>query len=131
MEVHGEVGRNYALLASTNLAQWVALTNFACTAETMYLVDAAMGNFTQRFYRLASFSAAPGTELRVLPDGFGSGGMDLILNGAPGLTYRLEVSSDLKSWTPLTNLLSTGATTYFRDVSATNVAQRFYRVLAP
>ncbi|HXR04890.1 MAG TPA: L-type lectin-domain containing protein [Verrucomicrobiae bacterium] len=39
-----------------------------------------------------------------------------------GLTYPIEVSTDLVEWTPLTNALF-----YFRDPESTNYPQRFYR----
>ena len=39
-----------------------------------------------------------------------------------GLTHRIETSTDLVHWTPLTN-----AIIYFRDPESTNYPQRFYR----
>jgi len=39
-----------------------------------------------------------------------------------GLTYPIEVSTNLVEWTPLTNALF-----YFRDLESTNYPQRFYR----
>ena len=51
---------------------------------------------------------------------------------APGITGRIEASSDLQNWTTLTNFTSAADGTYkFTDRSALNLPQRFYRVVAP
>jgi len=58
-------------------------------------------------------------------------GLDLVLFSTTGREYRVDASSDLITWTAITNFISTNATTYFRDASATNYSRRFYRAVAP
>jgi len=57
-----------------------------------------------------------------------SDGFSLSLSGEPGVSYSLEVSSDLTSWSPLSTLTtgSNGALS-FVDPAATNALHRFYR----
>jgi subtilase family serine protease len=64
------------------------------------------------------------------------GSFTLNLAGASGYTYILETTTDLFSsviWQPIaTNTLGTNGVWQFNDTSATNFAQRFYRLmLAP
>jgi DNA-binding beta-propeller fold protein YncE len=65
-----------------------------------------------------------------LPQSLSTQGLRLTLLCAPGSNYRIDASSDLVSWAPLTNLLSTNRTIYFQDPDATNYTQRFYRAAA-
>jgi len=57
-----------------------------------------------------------------------SNGFSLSLSGEPGVSYSLEVSSDLTNWLPLFSLTtgSNGALS-FVDPAATNSLHRFYR----
>ena len=47
----GEPGRSYAIQGSTNLVNWIALTNFISTTGTDQFTDAAAASFNRRFYR--------------------------------------------------------------------------------
>jgi hypothetical protein len=62
---------------------------------------------------------------------FTSNGLDLSLDVSPGLNCRIEVSTNLVSWTTLTNFVSTNATMYFCDTAATKHDRRFYRAVTP
>ncbi len=58
----------------------------------------------------------------------------VLLGGTdPQDTTRLEFSTDLQTWHPLTNLLGgfNGPSAAGLDASATNAITRFYRALAP
>lgn len=130
--VYGEVGRNYLIEASTNLVVWSTLTNMACTGSTMLFTDWTSPSFSRRFYRVAVYASAAQIQLHLeSPNLVISGGMGLSLTGEPGVNYRVDVSTDLTTWTPLTNFISTEATMHFFDSSATNFNQRFYRAVAP
>ena len=109
------------------------LTNFVCTATTTLVVDAAATNATQRFYKLEAFSVyAAGAEFNLrAAKSTQTGAVDVILNGMVGLNYRVDVSTNLVNWVPLTNFVSTNAVMTFRDSSATNSKQRFYRGVLP
>ena len=53
----------------------------------------------------------------------------LVLNGFPGITYRLDASSDLANWVTLTNLTSPVPAIPFTDSNAINFSRRFYRAV--
>ena len=47
----GETGRSYTIEASTNLANWIAVTNFVSATGTNEVTDPTAPNFSRRFYR--------------------------------------------------------------------------------
>ena len=76
-----------------------------------------------------SISLEPGSSIPPALEllGFG-GGSSLRLYGEPGLEYRIEVSSDLLSWAPLTTLSAPiSGILEFRDPNPAQGHQRFYR----
>jgi hypothetical protein len=132
LSLFGQVGHNYTLLASTNLANWVPVFSFACTNGTMDVFVPETGPFSARFYRLAPPTAVSGLRLGLgSARPLSSSGLDLVLFSSPGLEYRIDASSDLLSWTAVTNFVSTNATMHFMDSSATNYSRRFYRAVVP
>lgn len=50
-DVAADVGRKFEVSASTNLADWVALTNMVMTEPTLRIVDPTAAGFSLRFYR--------------------------------------------------------------------------------
>jgi hypothetical protein len=56
-------------------------------------------------------------------------GLKLTLTVDAGLSYTIEVSSDLKAWAPLKTLNATSGTLTFVDSEANNETQRFYRAV--
>ncbi|MDB6019020.1 MAG: putative peptidase [Pedosphaera sp.] len=46
-----DVGRYYQLLASTNLQDWMVLTNLAATTSNVLFLDLAASNYPYRFYK--------------------------------------------------------------------------------
>jgi hypothetical protein len=48
-----------------------------------------------------------------------------------GLNGHIQVSTNLTSWTTLTNFAGTNSTITFRDPAATNSNHRFYRAVIP
>jgi hypothetical protein len=132
LSVFGQVGHNYTLLASTNLANWVSILTFACTNAAMDVFDPNAGSFSARFYRLAPPAAVSGLKLGLgSAHPLSSSGLDLVLFSSPGLEYRIDASGDLLNWTAVTNFISTNATMRFMDSSATNYSRRFYRPVVP
>jgi hypothetical protein len=130
MSFYGTVGSNYTLQASTDLKQWISLLNFTCSNTPTIVVDGAAKNYSKRFYRIAQ-----GTLVIPITLGFNSphplsaNGFLLTLQGPVGSNYVIQVSTNLLSWQPLTNFVSTNATMYFLDSSATNYKMRFYRAV--
>jgi hypothetical protein len=56
----------------------------------------------------------------------------ITLSAEPGLTYAIQVSSNLNAWSHLTNILNLNGTFSFVDAQAADQPQRFYRaVLIP
>jgi hypothetical protein len=55
------------------------------------------------------------------------GGFELSLTGEVGLSYTIEASSDLVTWTPVTTLTPANGTLNFTDPNGTNLGHRFYR----
>lgn len=56
----------------------------------------------------------------------------ITLSAEPGLTYAVQVSSNLTAWAPLTNLVNAGGSFSFVDQEPAGRSQRFYRaVLLP
>ncbi len=132
LTVFGQVGHNYTLLASTNLAAWAPILSFACTNSPMDVFDPDANSFSARFYRLAPPGTAPDLRLGLgSAQPLSSSGLDLVLYGQAGSSYRIDASSNLLDWTAVTNFVSTNTAMYFRDASATNYSRRFYRAVVP
>jgi len=56
------------------------------------------------------------------------GGIDLQVSGVPGISYRIESSSDLMNWAIVTNLVSTTAPfTFHIPAQGIQSSQKFYR----
>ena len=58
-------------------------------------------------------------------------GLVFNLQLSSGLNGRIQVSTNLIDWNPLTNFVGSNATITFRDPAATNSNQRFYRAIVP
>ena len=65
--------------------------------------------------------------IRVLPDRT----VEMELSAQSGRNYEIQASENLTSWTTLMSLTATNAVSTLRDVSATNLTQRFYRARVP
>ncbi len=132
LTIFGQVGRNYSLLASSDLKTWTPILTFACTNATMDALDGDAKHFGARFYRLVT---PPRALVMTLGAGavqpLGTNGLSLSLTGPAGVQYRVDASSNLSNWTAVTNFVSTNTTVHFTDQSATNYSQRFYRAVAP
>ena len=51
LTLSGDTGRNYQILASTNLVDWVVLTNMTATGPSTTFTDSAASSYPCRFYR--------------------------------------------------------------------------------
>ena len=58
-------------------------------------------------------------------------GFEFIFIGQPGHSYRLQVSTNLRDWQTLTNLVATPDPIPYRDSDAPAATQRFYRAVSP
>ena len=123
--------QTFVLFASTNLHDWMPLTNFNGTNLTVGFVDADAKLFPLRFYRLGPQSDIPSPSLAFGAPPLATDGANLVLSGFTGISYRLQSSSNLVDWFTVTNVTSTNVLMPLRDASATNDASRFYRVMIP
>jgi PKD repeat protein len=58
--------------------------------------------------------------------------VEIGLTGQAGRNYEIQATTNItSSWSTVTNLVTTNATTIFTDTSATNYNQRFYRMFIP
>ena len=65
LSVFGQVGHNYTLLASTNLANWVPVLSFACTNGAMDVFDPDATNFQCAVLPAGASHCGLRTEARV------------------------------------------------------------------
>ena len=75
-------------------------------------------------------STAPKLVLGTAP-ALGANGFSFMLQSANGLNGYIQVSTNLTSWTTLTNFVGTNSTLTFLDPAATNSGRRFYRAVIP
>ena len=52
LTLNGALGQNYFLLASTNLLDWTAISNFVATNQPVTVFDPDASNHPARFYRI-------------------------------------------------------------------------------
>lgn len=58
-------------------------------------------------------------------------GVQLTITGGLGPTYRLQASTDLSTWTNLTNFTNIVTNAQYLDTNASNFALRYYRTVSP
>lgn len=100
----GPPGYNYLLQASTNLMDWTSAALMANTNGTVVFIDAAVTNYSRRFYRAVLFSsiavAAPLLQAQM------SGNNFILSWPTSAASYALETTTNLtaaNSWTAVTN----------------------------
>jgi len=113
----------YSFTTNSGLNPLVALTPGSDRA--MYGTTSAGGsNQAGTVFRLTPFPAQF-TSLTLLP----GNGVQLSLAGVSNFTYRLDVSTNLVTWTALTNVQNATGTIQFIDSSASSPGRRFYRAV--
>lgn len=127
LSVLGLLGQSYALMASTNLADWIPLQSFVGSDLPVALVDSEAGSFASRFYRFVPLATVFRPQITVDANGLNGSGFDLKVAGVPGVTYRIESSTNLINWQVVTNFISTNSSMHLRDTTAPGVTRQFYR----
>jgi hypothetical protein len=116
------------LEACTNLPDWTPLRLFTCTNRPMVVPDVTADWYPQRFYRVAPLTAMPKPIL-----GFAQpnppASVRLALEALPGASYRIEVSTNLTQWSPLTNVNVMNSITVISVGSTNMTSRRFYRAV--
>jgi hypothetical protein len=77
----------------------------------------------------ATFTRTPSLTVSPPMNGLFGDGFRLTLNGEFGQAYRIDASTNLVDWSPLTTITNIYGTTQFTDDSATNAPHRFYRAI--
>jgi len=124
----GYAGRTYTLQDSTNMAHWGNVTATIGTGLTNCFTNVPQGALLQRFFRVAVFPPPPPLTLGV-PVRNLDGSYTIPAFGVTR-TSVLQVSSNLLQWSSIATNSSTN-NVIFVDLSATNVARRFYRLWLP
>jgi len=115
----------YLIQASTNLLDWVNVTNVLAGSEFMDLVDSDAAQYPQRFYRPILYEAA-GEIMTVTRNGTGQ--LSVQVSGLNGRTYILQASTDLRNWTDVgTNMATLGVFTFTPPIDP-GFPSRFYRL---
>jgi hypothetical protein len=123
----------YAVQASTNFANWVTITNITSPTPLVLISDPQATNYVRRFYRgvaqISTTVAQPAiTNVTRLP----GPQLSFTLSGTPGVTYTVEVSTNLVNWTVRSNCTMAGNGLFqFLETNASNPPIRFYRVRWP
>ena len=124
----------WSLAATTNgYTNWTTTVTLAVGTNTIkaYTVDLG-GNYSATnslsvissntfMLQLALTNAQPLT----------TNGLVFSLQLSTGLNGHIQLSTNLTTWTTLTNFVGTNSTLIFRDPAATNFSPRFYRAVIP
>jgi hypothetical protein len=124
----GQVGTNYAIQASSDLAVWTTIFTVTMPAGGfMTFTDSNMTSYIQRFYRAVAIAVSP-PQLSGMS--VSQGTAQFVLNGSVGISCVIQASSNLVSWTAIfTNTIPESGSMLITDAGATNQRQRFYRAV--
>jgi len=115
----------YLIQASSNLVDWLTITNLQANADFMDLMDADAARYAHRFYRPISYEAAG--EISAVSRN-ANGGFTFQLSGLNGRTYILQASTNLVNWTDLRTSILADRTLTFTNVIDPAFPYRFYRL---
>jgi hypothetical protein len=130
LAVFGAVGGQFALQASTNLLDWVVVSNFTIVSLPSYVADPQVGQFQRRFYRLTAVAPALPPSLTLIRSG-----VDTVVVSwpSPSTGWLLQQNTnDLEAanWNTVTSpILDDGATKTL--IITPPVGTGFYRLLKP
>jgi hypothetical protein len=123
------VGPESPLISSTTGTNWTERQSL--TIINLFGVTYVKGTFVlvgEYGAILQSDPFPPRLEVVSNPAG---GSFAFNLFGEAGEHYRIEASSDLTTWSTLTNLVSATGTNQFADPNAQAFSRRFYRAVSP
>jgi hypothetical protein len=135
------VGAAYEIQVTTNWTVWITLTNLvAAGTQTSYLDTTSATLQPIRFYRIRTTSGGSGGSTTNLPPVslevplviHTNGWVQLAWESVVGAVYTVQYSTNLMTWSSLTNLVATATHSVFTDPTvASESLLRFYRLLLP
>jgi hypothetical protein len=120
--LYGEANVTYVILASTNLVNWFPVaTNSSVFAVRQIAVTAVPGG---AYYRAVVGQYQPAQPF-LAAQAMNVGQFQLMLTGEAGLTYIIQSSPDMKTWSPVA---TNSAATATRQISISSTGSpRFFR----
>lgn len=142
LELFGEPNTTYTLEFSTTLTNWSTVTTIALQSQTnrTYLDATHILNLNnpKGFYRIktgGTTTQPTAASLKVLSSPTTSG-VNLRITGDPNVQYRIEYTTTLPNWNPLTSItIPAGGTIDYLDAAhlqgTTAGTRGFYRAITP
>jgi hypothetical protein len=130
LTIRGAVGKTYTVETSTNFPHWSPLTTFLCRETTQRVNTPLSRNAASTFFRLRSDSSAPLPFLTLLNGPLLATPPPLLqVTASPGWRYSVQASTNLASWTEITNYVGVSCATVIADPAWSGQGRRFYRAL--
>jgi hypothetical protein len=114
-------------------ASALALTNITAAQAGNYavVITNAGGMVRSSVVQLTVSSAILATDANVTSSSIARFGFGLNASVEPGLSYRVQASTDLVTWTTISQFTSGSTQTRIVDTQASGYPMRFYRVVSP
>lgn len=128
LALNGPVGSNYVVETSTDLVHWTPFsTNAISPAGSAAVVDLNPA-LPRKFYRVVPYAGSSTPTARLSGFSQAGGQENIILSGAVGSSYVVQVSANRTNWTPIsTNKIPSGGSVAV--AYATGSGQRFFQVV--
>jgi hypothetical protein len=131
LDVTAQIGTDYVLQASADLASWVNVTTFTCYALPTYVMDLQAGSFPRRFYRVTSIAPIIPPALMISSTTTNA----LIVSwpltaGAWALEQSATLAGSPPPWTQVPPPYQTNSTQAWITVAPAS-GDRFYRLRSP
>jgi hypothetical protein len=122
----------YAIQASTNLHDWLTITNVTSTTPLILISDPEAINHSHRFYRgVALEGAIPAAPPRLGTPSINGGAVYLPAQLTPGYAYRLQASTNTVDWLDVSTNTPTASPFTFTDPAGFISGRWFYRLVVP
>ena len=129
----GPTNMDVSNLPQNGVLKWTPTTAQAPSANTIYVKVTDNNSLSTISNFLVLVLTTPPPSSTVPPaQTLSVNGFQFTLNTAPDTTWRIDASTNLSSWRPVsTNTADSSGTLQFTDLLATNYLRRFYRAVLP